>query len=244
MKRVIGLVFLLLAAFAVPSFGGGNVVRDLGEGLFYLCATAEADSANSEFVLPGFGSSDEAGQAALVLDLRYAAGGAHEAEQLGEWLNERAAVSRETAPIFFLVNAETSPALHEAAAQFAKNYPALRIGPAADGGSLSPDIVLPIDAEEERAAYAALASGETDIAALIDEGAANDKRRYDEAAVIAAHAASEADAELSKRPPRRRRSDIATDAESTETAGNAALARPVDLALQRAIHLYRAWRVF
>jgi len=231
MKRVVGLVFLLLAGFTQPSFGSGNAVRDLGEGLFYMRATAATDSGNSEFMQPVLGSNGESGRAAFVLDLRYVGGAAAEALQLSEWLSERTETSSETPSIFFLVNAETALALREVAAQFAQNYPALIIGPAADGGSLSPDIVLPIDAEEERAAYAALASGESDIEALIGEGAAIDKRRYDEAAVIAAHAAPESERRL-------------TRAASTEPPPEVTVARPVDLALQRAIHLHRAWRVF
>jgi len=227
MKRVVGLVFLLLAGFAQPSFGSGNAVQDLGEGLSYIRVLGEPEG----FTLPSVLPSEEQGQSALVLDLRYVWGTAAEAQQLSEWLSERAETSSVTLPIFFLVNGETTLALREVAAQFAQNYPALIIGPAADGGSLSPDIVLPIDAEEERAAYAALASGESDIAALIGEAAAIDKRRYDEAAVIAAHAAPEPE----RRPAR---------AASTEPPPEVTVARPVDLALQRAIHLHRAWRVF
>jgi len=240
MKQVAGVVFLFLTAFALRSFGGGSAARDLGEGLVYLRMTAELDSAAGALAL----RDNELGQAALVLDLRYLQEGTADAKRLCEWLSGRVNAPSETLPVFFLVNAETSTALREAAAQFAQNYPALLIGPADDGGGFLPDIALAIDPEAERAAYTVLASGEADIAALIGEDAGTDKRRYDEAAVIAAHAAPESGREPSEARPRRRRSDSASDSESTEGAGNAALVRPVDLALQRAIHLHRAWRVF
>jgi len=248
MKRVGGVVFLFVVAFVLPSFGGGAAARDLGEGLVYLRAVAESDSGNREFVLPVVGSNDEEERAALVLDLRYADGGAHEAGPLVEWLSERAATSSVSLPIFFLVNAETSTALREAAVQFAQNYPALLIGGAtsADVADISPDIVLSIDAEEERAAYLLLTSGEVDIGALIGEGgAATDKRRYDEAAMIAAHAAPAAERELGTGSGRSgRRSHEAVDSENNEETGERPFVSPIDLVLQRAIHLHRAWRVF
>jgi len=248
MKRAVGVVFLFVVAFVLPSFGAGSATRDLGEGLIYLRAVAESGSGNSEFVLPVVGSTDEAEQASLVLDLRYADGGAREAGRLSEWLSERADASFEAAPIFFLVNAETSTALREVAVQFAQSYPALLIGGAAseDVADIFPDIVLSIDAEEERTAYSLLASSEVDIGALIGEGgAATDKRRYDEAAMIAAHAAPASDREPGTGSGRSgRRSHEAVASENTEVTGETPLVRPIDLALQRAIHLHRAWRVF
>ncbi|KXU35651.1 hypothetical protein AXK12_04875 [Cephaloticoccus capnophilus] len=227
MKRVYGVVFLLAAAFVLPSPSTGTALRDLGEGLGYIRVLGEPE----RFALPSALSSEDQVQPALVLDLRYVGGGAAEAQQLSEWLSERAETSSVAPPIFFLVNGETALALGEAAAQFAQNYPALLIGAAlADGGDFVPDIVLEIDAEEERAAYALLASSDPDIGGLIGEAAAAArKRRYDEAAVIAAHAAPES----AHRPSR---------AASTEPPPEATVARPVDLALQRAIHLHRAWR--
>jgi len=239
MKRVAGIAFLLVV-FALPSFGSASAVRDLGGGLVYLRATAEPDHVG--FALPAALASEAQGQSALVVDLRYVAGAEREARRLSEWLNAHAAASPVAPPFFFLVNAETSSALCEMAAQFTQNYPALLIGPMG-GDGVSPDVVLAIDPEEERAAYAAIASGETDIAALIGESAAAGKHRYDEAAVIAAHVAPPPDSEPSPRS-RRSRSAAAAGSEITETEGNAAIRSPVDLALQRAIHLHRAWRVF
>jgi len=242
MKRVLGAFFLFVVAFVLPSFGSGSVERDLGEGLIYLrVVTTQSDSGERALALP----TALSGEAALVLDLRYVAGAEREAQRLSEWLSAHADRSLGMLPVFFLVNAETAPELREVAAQFAQSYRALLIGPTGDG--VLPDIALAIDAQEERAAYTALASGEADIAGLIGEGVAADKRRYDEAAVIAAHAAQEAGHEPTEgAAPRRRRSGAASAeiAESTKEVGNAVLVRPVDLALQRAIHLHRAWRVF
>jgi len=245
MKRIVGVGFLWLVALVLPSFGEPSPARDLGEGLVYLRLLTESESVAREFVLPAIATHEVNEQSALVLDLRYVVGAEHEAGRLSQWLGERAATSSEMPPLFFLVNAETSPVLCEAVSHFSQNYPSLVIGPV-DFRAFLPDIALAIDPEEERAAYIELASGEADIAALIGEDVEADKRRYDEAAVIAAHAAPEANAELSEthRRFRRSRSGAASSSENTEETGKAALARPIDLALQRAIHLYRAWRVF
>jgi len=230
MKRAFGAFFLFVVAFVLPSFGGGNVARDLGEGIVYCRASVESSS--GKFVLPAIPSEEGQGQSALIFDLRYATGGLVGARQLSEWLSAHANTSPGTAPVFFLVNAETSPALREVAVEFAQSYPALLIGTAsAEGGGVLPDIVLEIDAGEERAAHAILASGEPDVGSLIGEAATANKRRYDEAAVIAAHASPEPERRL-------------TRAASTEPPPEVTGARPVDLALQRAIHLHRAWRIF
>jgi len=230
MKRAFGAFFLFVVTLTLPSLDGESAARDLGEGLVYVRATVEPDSV--EFVLPAVPSEEGQGQSALIFDLRYVEGEAGEARQLSEWLSAHANTSPGTAPVFFLVNAETALALREVAVEFAQSYPALLIGTAsAEGGGVLPDIVLEIDAGEERAAHAILASGEPDVGSLIGEAATANKRRYDEAAVIAAHASPEPERRL-------------TRAASTEPPPEVTGARPVDLALQRAIHLHRAWRIF
>ncbi|KXU34383.1 hypothetical protein AXK11_08500 [Cephaloticoccus primus] len=223
-------------------------VRVLEAGLGYLRA---AQGAGSALAFPDAALSSHAALAGFVLDLRYAAGSEREAARLGAWLAEWA--ETDSAPVFFiLVNAETAPALSLAAAQFAQTHAALLIGPA--GGAVSPDIVLPIDPEQERAAYAAFATGEAAPAVLIGEAAAANKPRYDEAAVIAAHTdpaknapgdnvSSVADA--SRHGSRRhapRKGATQSPRPSTDSSAEDGGASPIDLSLQRAIHLHRAWR--
>jgi|GEM_PF-933597 len=260
---LVALTALVRVAVAEASAGTGmSTARDLGEGLVYLRAAATG-SGDGAFALPALPTDEAHAQAALILDLRYTAGGesagastvgASEAQHLRDWLGARAAASPAGLPLFVLVNAETAPTLRVVAVEFAQNFPALLIGPAGTG-DISLDIVLAINPEEERAAYAALASGEVEVAALIGEAAADDKRRYDEAAMIAAHTAPEGRAgtraqRQQKEPPPPakpqgpRSSDAAAPADTTQSPPESARARPVDLALQRAIHLYRAWRVF
>jgi len=149
----------------------------------------------------------------LVLDLRYAQS---EPKLVSEWLEAAG-----SSPFFILINPATSAALREAVAAFAQTRAALTIGPSID--TFTPDISLAIDLEEEAQAYAAFTE-EANLAALIGASESN-KYRYDEASVIAAHGQGKPIAENPEPTP------------SFEESSHV-----VDLALQRAIHLHRAWR--
>lgn len=160
--------------------------------------------------LPGDLPAADARRQPLVLDLRYVPGDAAAATALQTWL--RAHATQRT-PIFVLANAATSAALRDALT--ARRLPAhtLVIGTPASG--FTPDIAVAANTDDERRAYDALDGG-TEVALLLTENA--DKTRNDEAALT--------------RPPR--------FSGATEGATKAASPAPLDLALQRAVHLHRA----
>lgn len=160
--------------------------------------------------LPADLPAADARRQALVLDLRYAKGDDAAATALQTWLRGRAS---QRTPIFVLANATTSGALLETLT--AKRLPAhtLVIGTPARG--FAPDIAITATTDEERRAYEALDGG-TEVALLLTENA--NKTRNDEASL--------------SRPPRFSDQD-------TEGATKSTAPVPLDLALQRAVHLHR-----
>lgn len=168
---------------------------------------------------PGIPLSGHKGSA--VLDLRYAETSAVSPKDLAAWLQQHATPST---PVFALANASTAPELRAVLAQLAERSPLLVIGPAA--GSFHPDIAISVSADAEHAAYTTL-QNDTDIATLITPPVT--KVRQDEAAIIAARQRGESQDE----EPQPELTDKDGD-------GNAPM---IDPALQRAVHLHRAWLI-
>lgn len=149
-----------------------------------------------------------------VVDLRYVPAEADAAAAFQAWLDFRA--TRRT-PVFVLVNPETSPALLKLLAARKRATGSVVIGPAS--GDFLPDIVVKGSPDKERQAYDALARGVPVAKVLADNP---DKVRNDEASLSRdrlAHAAAETAGDL-----------LAGKPEEV----------PIDLTLQRAVHLHRA----
>lgn len=153
-----------------------------------------------------------------VLDLRYTGPGAVAEKALTDWLQRQA-------PVFVLANTRTAPELRAILARLAPHTRLLVIGPAT--ASFAPDIVISISAEAELTAYHALQAG-TEIASLISPITA--KTRHDEAAILAARSRGES---LTEEIEPELTDETAPDADSP----------PVDLALQRAVQIHRAWLI-
>ncbi|MCB1105748.1 MAG: hypothetical protein KDK74_13525, partial [Cephaloticoccus sp.] len=117
------------------------------------------------------------------------------------------------------------PELRAILARLAPHTRLLVIGPAT--ASFAPDIVISISAEAELTAYHALQAG-TEIASLISRITA--KTRHDEAAILAARSRGES---LTEEIEPELTDETAPDADSP----------PVDLALQRAVQIHRAWLI-
>lgn len=156
-----------------------------------------------------------------VLDLRYTETSAVSPEDLAAWLQQHATPST---PVFVLANVSTAPALRRVLTQRAEHSQLLVIGPAA--GSFHPDIAISVSADAEHAAYTAL-QNDTDIATLITPPVT--KVRQDEAAIIAARRHGEPQDE-----------EPQPELTDKDGGGNAPT---IDLALQRAVHLHRAWLI-
>lgn len=156
---------------------------------------------------------------AVVLDLRYATGGGSVVPPLLGWIERQA---KPASPVLVLANAETSPELRHLLGRLAPHTSLLVIGsPAQD---FQPDIAITIAPAVERQAYAAL-SADSDLTTLL--APAGTKPRYDEAAILEARAHGEW---LEEEP----------EPELTDAPAPAPTA-PLDLALQRAVHLHQAW---
>lgn len=169
---------------------------------------------------PGLPPANHKGSA--VLDLRYTETNAVTPEKLATWLQQHAAPST---PVFVLANVSTAPELRTALAQLTARSQVLVIGPTA--GSFQPDIAISISADAEHAAYTAL-QDDTDIATLITPPVT--KVRQDEAAIIAARERGEPE-------------DDGPAPELTDDDKGDDHALTIDLALQRAVHLHRAWLI-
>lgn len=157
-----------------------------------------------------------------VLDLRYTGPRAVAEKALTDWLQRQATPQ---APVFVLANAQTAPELLAILARLAPQTRLLVIGPAT--ASFAPDIVISISAKAELTAYHALQAG-TEIASLISPITA--KTRHDEAAILAARSRGES---LTEEIEPELTDETAPDADSP----------PVDLALQRAVQIHRAWLI-
>jgi hypothetical protein len=154
--------------------------------------------------------------------LRYATADDTGVTAFSAWLGFRPAAQ----PVFILVNAGTDPALLHALAARPLPSGVVALGPPLP--AFTPDVPLKISPETERRAYDALDHGAT-IDSLIVEKI--DKPRYDEAAMVKEHASD---------------SEPAPDDEDAAAKPDTAKAKPapppqlIDLALQRAVQLYRA----
>ena len=152
--------------------------------------------------------------APCIVDVRYAKAERDAASAFAEWLKVRA---RPKAPVFVLANAETASALLRVLEGREKSTNVVVIGGTAR--NFDPDLAIQIPADDERRAYDALENGAA-IASLITDNPG--KVRNDEAS-LSRDRLAEASA------------DTAADALAPKRD-----APPVDLALQRAVHLHRA----
>ena len=156
----------------------------------------------------------EAGRAkACVLDARYTAADADAAKAFVAWLKFRATPR---APVFVLVNSDTALTLLHTLTTGNPSTGIIVVGVAS--AQFRPDSPVTIAAEDERRAYDALADGATVEALLADNPG---KARNDEAS-------------LAKGQPGDVPVELPADAPPTKRTGP-----PVDVALQRAIHLHR-----
>lgn len=148
----------------------------------------------------------------IVLDLRYAQGDEAAAIATQAWLKFYASART---PVFVLANADTSGELRRVLAALRRAPGIVIVGRASR--SLEPDVPIKTTADAERQAYDALAAGAPVAALVIDHP---DKVRNDEASLsrdrLAEAAADSVEETKSKPPP------------------------PIDVALQRAVHLHRA----
>lgn len=168
---------------------------------------------------PGLPSAKHPGSA--VLDLRYAESSAVTPKDLEDWLLQNATAP---SPVFVLANLETAPELRALLARLAPHAHLLVIGAAT--ADFHPDIAIAVSADAERTAYDALQS-DTDITALVTPALA--KPRHDEAAIMAARSRGESE-------------DEETEPQLTDDDSSSAMPM-VDPALQRAVHLHRAWLI-
>ena len=150
-----------------------------------------------------------------VVDARYAEADANGASVFVAWLKFRATPR---SPVFVLVNADTASALLASLAARNSGVGIVVVGVAS--ARFEPDSPVKISPTEERRAYDALANGAAVEALLADNPT---KVRNDEASLTKGNA-GETPAEL------------ATDAPPPAKR----IGPPVDVALQRAVHLHRA----
>ncbi|MCF7688280.1 MAG: hypothetical protein K9M98_11420 [Cephaloticoccus sp.] len=156
-----------------------------------------------------------------VLDLRYVTEVPTSSLQLHAWLKDNASLRN---PVFILFNARTSPVLLQQLAPRSDTPGVLTLGSVSAG--FSPDITIAVSAEVEARAYAAL-SATPDIRTLIQ--ATPSKIRRDEAAMLVAQSMGE---------PMTTEPETELTDELAAPAPNAPL---MDLTLQRAVQIHRAW---
>lgn len=149
-----------------------------------------------------------------VIDARYTEAEADGAIAFVAWLKFRATPR---SPVFVLINASTSPAVLTALAAHDSAAGIVVVGVAT--ATLKPDSPVKISPEDERRAYDALANGAA-LDALLSDNLA--KVRNDEASLTKGHT-GDTPVELPADAPPARRAGL-----------------PVDVALQRAVHLHRA----
>lgn len=152
---------------------------------------------------------------AAVVDVRYVNANAEGAAAFAAWLKARGAAR---SPVFVLANAETSAPLRQALADRERGAGIVVVGIA--GRQFRPDVAVAGSPQNERRAYDALAQGVPTAVLLTDNP---DKVRNDEAS-------------LSKD----RLAEASADAAGDALAGKRPAPPPIDVALQRAVHLHRA----
>ena len=147
-----------------------------------------------------------------IVDVRYVNASADAATAFSAWLKNRATLRT---PVFVLANADTSRPLLSALAAHERGTGIMVVG--IERGMFRPDVAVKGTADNERRAYDALEQGVA-IATLLTDNP--NKVRNDEASLskdrLAEASASAADDASKKAPP------------------------PVDVTLQRAVHLHRA----
>ncbi|MGH7945930.1 MAG: hypothetical protein ACREH8_24510 [Opitutaceae bacterium] len=146
-----------------------------------------------------------------ILDVRYVRADAEAAAAFSAWLKSRATLRT---PVFVLANADTASPLLKVLAAHARGTGIVVLG--IERGSFRPDVAVTGSPEDERRAYDALEGGASINTLLTDNP---DKVRNDEASLSRdrlAEASADAAKDGKKAPP------------------------PVDLTLQRAMHLHRA----
>jgi hypothetical protein len=148
--------------------------------------------------------------APTVLDLRYVRAEAEAAATFADWLKQRATPRT---PVFVLANSETAPPLLKVLAGHERGTGIVVVGIA--GTDFRPDVPVKASAAEERRAYDALEKGAVLAALLADNPT---KVRNDEAS-------------LTRERPAEPPADPAAAKRETP---------PIDLTLQRAVHLHRA----
>ena len=152
---------------------------------------------------------------ACVIDLRYVHADEDAAKAFMAWLKSRAS-SR--SPVFVLANADTAAALRSPLAEHERGTGIAVVGIATR--QFRPDVAVAGTAQNERKAYDALAQGVATTVLLTDNP---DKVRNDEAS-------------LSKD----RVAEASADAAEDALAGKKGTPPPIDVTLQRAVHLHRA----
>lgn len=152
---------------------------------------------------------------ACVIDLRYVQADEDAAKAFMAWLKFRASAR---SPVFVLANAETAAALRKPLAEHERGTGIAVVGIATR--QFRPDVAVVGTAQNERKAYDALSQGVAPAVLLTDNP---DKVRNDEAS-------------LSKD----RVAEASADAAEDALAGKKGAPPPIDVALQRAVHLHRA----
>lgn len=205
----------LMAVAALAHVRGEPMVRDVGDGLHYARVTRAPDD------LPA--TEHLAGRAAVV-DLRYATDDGTADAPLTAMVRAMAGAKR---PVFLLVNAETSPRLLRTVGALDALPGVITI--ARVGSAVTADFAAVITPEEERRAYEAFVAGKSVVELTTDLPG---KRRNDEAS-------------LSQHPPAAdsRPDESGDDGTPPPETATARSPKPlVDVALQRAVHLYRGLR--
>lgn len=160
------------------------------------------------------GQSEPGPALPCVVDVRYLPADAEAAATFDAWLRFRATPR---APVFLVANGETSPALLRLLAQRETGAGIVLVG--ARSRQFEPDIAVPVSSDQEQRAYAALTDGVPVTALLTDNP---DKVRNDEASLSGDRLA-----------------EASADATSPDPLANGPRP-PLDVALQRAVHLHRA----
>ncbi len=161
------------------------LVRELGDGLGYARIAQLPDDLPDTAKVPG---------PALVLDLRNVPATTDTANAFALWLTLQ---DRAKAPLLVLLNPDTAPLIREVLHSQAGRPGILTLGPTTP--DYAPDIVVPLSADADRLAYAAL-DNTCPIADLVSRKL--DKPRYDEASLVGK---TDRDAPPSSQPRRARR---------------------------------------
>jgi len=156
--------------------------------------------------------SDAAQVIPSVVDVRYLLADTVSANAFSTWLSGRA---RSRSPVFVLANEATSPEVLQLLSRRAAGSGVVVVGTQAQ--QFEPDIVVLTTRENERRAYEALAEGASLVSLLTDNPG---KVRHDEAS-------------LSRDRPEEASAESGVN-------GSGAQRPPLDVTLQRAVHLHRA----